>query len=382
MSSVVGRRILLVIHDIGAKGGMEVQAIHLAKGLSAIGARVTVASVLSPAGRDDDFHLTDAGVRVVHLGAAARLRRIASVRRLARLARSSDLVHCTDFDASLWGRLAAIVARRPSVVSSHSFVRELQRSNRGAPRGAAIALHNRVLDPFTARTIACADCQIPLLLSEGVAADKLVHIPNGVPVDELRKQAAKGLTRQRLGIPSSARVIAHVGRVLPSKGQMLTLETVARLRGELGDVHVVFAGSGPALDHVRGRAAELDAEWAHFLGYEPNVAAVFALADLAVLPSRAEAMPMVILEAIAMGIPVVATAVGDVQLMLDSTGAGIAVPVDDSDRYFDACRTVLGSPEVAERLRANGRSAERDIDAGTMVQRYAALFAETLTASG
>jgi glycosyltransferase involved in cell wall biosynthesis len=316
---------------------------------------------------------------VVHLEATTRARKLRTVPRLVRLARRVDLVHCTDFDATLWGRLAATLARRPATVTHHSLMRGLQVSRGGAPRGRAIALHNRLLDPVTTWTVACARCQLPLLEREGVAAKRLVHIPNGVPVGTLREHARSGVTREQLGIPPAAQVIAHVGRVNPHKGQLLTLETVARIRAELGDVHVVFAGSGPDLPRLEARASELGAGWAHVLGHQPNVAAVFALADLAVLPSDAEAMPMVVLEALAVGVPVVATDVGDLPAMLDGTGAGMTVPIGDADAYRRACSEALASPHVRARLRDGARRLDHEIDADTMVARYAALFERTLS---
>ena len=372
-------RVLLVVHDIWAKGGMEVQLVHLAKGLASRGFDVTVASETSRPGVSDDRELTALGVRVVHLEAITRARKPRALPRLVRLARQADLVHCTDFDATLWGRLAASLARRPAIVTHHSLMRGLQVSRGGAPRGRAIALHNRLLDPVTAWTVACARCQFPLLEREGVAPKRLVHIPNGVPVQTLRESSRSGVTREELGIPPAAQVIAHVGRVNRHKGQMLTLETVVRIRADLGDVHLVFAGSGPDLPRLEARARELGTGWAHVLGHQPNAAAVFGLADLAVLPSDAEAMPMVVLEALALDVPVVATDVGDLRAMLDETGAGITVPVGDAGAYLRACRDVLATPELRTRLRDGALRLHDEIDADTMVERYAALFERTLT---
>ena len=361
---------------------MEVQTIHLATGLAALGAGVVVASVMSSSRDDDATGLRDAGVEVVHLGAVGRLARAASVLRLARLARRSELVHCTEFDASLWGRLAGMLVGRPSVVSVHTGAqaRRFETGRLGRAREHVIRLHNRLLDPFTPRTIACARSQVPLLVSEGVAPEKIVVVPNGVPVPALRAQAGSTLTRAGLGIPEDAKVLAQVGRIHGWKGQSLTLETVRRLREDVGDVHVVFAGTGPDLEPLKARARALGADWVHFLGFQPSVGAVFALADLAVLPSQGEAMPMVILEALALGVPVVATDVGDIRAVLEATGAGVTVPVDDEEAYLVACREILTSDELAGRLAANARGAEAEIDAATMVRRYASVFDDALAA--
>ena len=365
-------KVLLVVSSIDTLGGMEVQLAHLASGLADLGHRVRVASLRSrPETPASGQRLeVDPRVEVVHLGARGRKAGLASLRRLAGMARASDLVQCTGWDASLWGRLAAVLVRRPVVVAEHTPGREHQVSSTGAPRKKWIEWHNRLLDPFTDLTVVCAEWQRPMLRGEGVAADKILHIPNGVPVDDLRRRAAGGVSREQLGIPSDAKVLVHVARFAPQKRQELSLRTVARLRETLGDVRIVFAGAGGEADAVRSAAAAMSADWAIFLGRHDNVPSVFALADLAVLPSTGEALPMAVLEAIAVGVPMVATDVGDVGGVLRATGAGVVVPPSDDDAFYEACHRVLADPTLHSQLATSAERARGSIDAQTMVRRY------------
>jgi glycosyltransferase involved in cell wall biosynthesis len=376
-------KLLLLVHDISAVGGMEIQLAALAGGLASAGHDVKLVSIRSRGGdlRPDDPSL-DPGVELVHLGAADRVARARAVPRLARLARASDLVHCTGWDTSLWGRLAAILARRPAIVAEHSGGREYEVSTSGAPRARWIALHNRLLDSFTAATVICANRQRDVLHAEGVNPRSIVLIPNGVPVTRLRAEARRGLTREQLGIPSEAKVLAQVASFRPMKRQVLTLETTARLREAVGDVRVVFAGDGPALQNVRTIAEERGADWAVFLGRQRNVASVFGLADLAVLPSASEAMPMSIIEAIAVGVPVVATDVGDVAETLDRTGAGLHVPPEDPDAFFRCCHALLADQSAHQRFSAAAVAARHEVDAETMVCRYEDVFDRILCGRG
>jgi glycosyltransferase involved in cell wall biosynthesis len=369
-------KLLLAVHDIGTRGGMEVQLAHLAEGLAAAGHQVRLVSVRSFADTDQEpaSRLHDSAVQLAHLGATGRWSKVASLGRLRRLAQRSDVVHCTGWDASLWGRLAAILARRPVIVSEHSPGRQYQVSPAGAPRGGWIASHNRALDRFTAVTVMCAEWQRDMLEREGVARRKLICIPNGVPVNELRKRARIGTTRAQLGIPTDAKVLAQVARFVPQKRQLLALETTARLRRVLGDVRIVFAGEGPELATVRHAAEARGADWAIFLGRHDNIPSVFALSDLAILPSAGEAMPMAIIEAIAVGVPVIATAVGEVGHVLDRTGAGIHVPAADEEAFYLACRRVLSDEAVHSRLASSALAASAQIDAATMVKRYERVF--------
>lgn len=363
--------LLLVTQELVAGGG-ERQVTHLAVGLAALGHPVTLACIGDAAG--DVASLTSAGVRLVALGANARAQRARAVPRLARLARGADVVVCSGWDESLWGRLAAILARRPSIAIEHAFDRSLQTSLDGRSRASWIAWHNRLLDPFTYATVACASAQLPLLRSEGVSARKLVLIPNGVPLAQLRASVAeRPLARAAIGVPDDALLIVHVARLTALKDQARTVATVRALRERLAprDVHVCFAGDGE--DRAALERATAGDPWAHVLGARDDVPALLALADLMVLPSRAEAMPMVIAEAFAVGVPVVATDVGDVGSILRGTGGGIAVALDDGDAFEEACARLLSDSAERARVAAAAGAAAADFDARAMAQRYGAL---------
>ena len=364
------RRLLLVIPMLGGAGA-ENQLVYLAIGLATRGYDVTLAAVVSV--RRDIEPLRAAGVRVVDLGARSRLGKIAALRRLVRLARNADVVHCGLWDATLWARLAAIVARRPVVVAEHSGGREIHRSRTGAPRGRWIAAHHRILSPFTFATVACATWQMPLLEREGVDPDKLVYLPNGVPIDDLQAAADSGPDRAALDLPEDAIVIVHVARLEYMKNQRSSLDTVARLRGVLGDVRLLLVGDGSQRESLERYANSIGAEWSTFLGRRLDVPALLALADLAVLPSLVEGMPMSLIEAIALGVPVVATDVGDVSTTLEQADAGLCVPAGDADAFFEACLSLLLDADKRRAIGQRGRES-RLFDAGTMVDRYAALF--------
>lgn len=359
----------MVIGKLG-RAGAENQLVALASGLARRGDRVTVADLTR--GARDAEPLLEAGVRLLRFDSSPGVRRAAVLPSLVRVAHRHDLVHCTQWDASLWGRLAGIAARRPVVVSDHSADRGHQMSHSGAPRQRLIALHNRLLEPATYATVACAQAQVPLLQSEGVR--RVVHIPNGVSLEALREAATRGPSREQVGIPQDARTIVHVARFHPLKNQRLTLETTARLRDELGDVHVIFVGDGEGRPALEQEAISIGAHWAHFLGRRTDVAALLRLSDLAVLPSLAEAMPMAIVEAMALGVPVVATSVGDVGATLDSTGAGIHVPPGDDDAFFKACRDVLTDPELRGGLASRALLSARGFTVEAMIERYTELF--------
>ena len=367
----------MVIGKLG-RAGAEGQLVALASGLARRGDEVTLADLTQ--GDHDVDPLLDAGVRLLRFDTPAGVRRAAVLPSLVRVARRHDVVHCTMWDASLWGRIAAVAARRPVVVSDHSADRGHQRSHTGAPRERVIGLHNRLLEPATYATVVCAKAQVPLLESEGVR--RLVYIPNGVSLEALAGTGEPGASLEQLGIPDGARTIIHVARFHSLKNQRLTLETTARLREELGEVHVIFVGDGEERAGLEAQASTIGAHWAHFLGHRTDVAALLRLSDLAVLPSLSEAMPMAIVEAMALGVPVVATAVGDVRETLDSTGGGLHVPAGDDDAFFDACRRVLVDDELRRGLARRAADSAQDFTVEAMVEQYSALFEGAVEAAG
>ncbi|HYH62975.1 MAG TPA: glycosyltransferase [Solirubrobacterales bacterium] len=367
-ASKAPRRLLLIINRFASDGGAESQLEQLAAGLARSGHDVTVCCINRA---DRDLSSLEAqGVNVRELHAESRLGRIAAIPALVKLAREAEVVQCTMWDASLWGRIAAILARRPVVVADHAADRSVQVSAKGEPRGRWIALHNRLLDRFTYATVSCATSQTALLESEGVESSRIVHIPNGIPV--AATAAATGATREELGIPAGALVVMQVGVFRPEKEQMGALKAMAAVRRRVDRLHLVFVGDGPLRATVEEEARRENLDWVHFLGFRSDVPELLHLADLMLLPSRSEAMPMSVLEAMAVGVPVVATDVGDVRRTLG--GGGICVPVGDARALEEAAENLLLDGELREEMGQLARRNAGDFDSAVMVERYSELL--------
>ena len=367
-----GRRILLVINALDADGGAEAQLTHLARGLSERDYEVTLCCI--DRCRVDRSVFEERGVRLVELGVESRAQRLLAIPRLARLARKSDIVQCTMWDSSLWGRLAAILARRPVIVADHATDRSVQVSANGDSRADWIERHNRLLDRFTFATVACALSQRPVLESEGVDPEKIVYIPNGVPMSEMAATAAAAPSRAELGLPDDGPLLMQVGVFRPEKNQSGALAAFERLADRFENAQLVFVGRGSELQAVEAEAASTPAtDRIHFLGLRSDVPYLLAHAAVMLLPSLADAMPMVVLEALAIGIPTVASAVGDIPSLL-AGGGGVTVPPGDTEAFAAACGALLTDSSARERMAKAARSASATYDSERMIDRYAALL--------
>lgn len=379
MSAARPLKLLLIVNRLTVAGGAEIQLGHLAVELAGLGHEVTICCIFRS--YVDLGRFEEVGVKVLSLQAETRKERPRALGKLVQLAKAADVVQCTMWDASLWGRIAAIVARRPVIVADHATNRSIQLAASGASRQRWIALHNRLLDRFTYATVICAESQREVLASEGVDPAKIVYIPNGIPLEEIVAEATRPPRRTSLGIDGEGPVLIQIGVFRPEKNQIGGIETVRALRETIPDAQLALVGDGDERVDVEGKATALGTDgWAHFVGFREDIAALLGLADLMLLPSISDTLPVTVLEAMTVGVPVVATDVGDVAATLGE--AGVCVPRPDAGELAAACAAILADPGRRERMAAVGRERSHAFGAAEMARHYAELFAHAAAERG
>ena len=211
------------------------------------------------------------------------------------------------------------------------------------------------------------------LVASGVARERLHLIPNAYQPGERVLSKADALAELKLSLPAGAFVIGWVGRLSREKGPDVLVDALGLLTN--ANVHSVVAGDGPDRPALERRAAALGiSERLHWLGVTPNISRCFSAFDCFALSSRTEGTPIALFEAIAAGVPVVASAVGGVPDVV-SQGEAILVPPDDPPAFARALRDVaLDSPGAADRAaRAMARlHTERSI--GPWLDEYEAVY--------
>lgn len=215
-------------------------------------------------------------------------------------------------------------------------------------------------------------------------------IPYGVDHDAFRPDVARrSLWREKLGIPDDAPMFLSVGRMATKKGYHVLIEALPSLFDERPDVHLVLAGSGDRLEEFRERTSAYS-DRVHFPGsvLRDTLPDLYKSADYFVLPAvhdpqgNVDGLPNVILEAMASGLPVVATAISGIPLAIREGEEGYLVPEQDPEALGVALRRLLDDPEAAKRMGENGRRrAVAELSWDAVAARYRAAYDIALTAN-
>ena len=188
----------------------------------------------------------------------------------------------------------------------------------------------------------------------GVSPELFTTVPNGIA--PLVHRMSRNEARRVLGLDLAQPVVMTVGRLTHMKAQWQLLEAVPDLVTRFPDLAVVLLGDGPLTDALVKRAASLGvAHVVRFPGHRPDARLLLAAADVFVLPSRYEGMPLAALEAMEAGLPVVATrVVGSEEVVMDGV-TGALVPFGRPAELGAALGALLADPALRRRLGAAGR---------------------------
>ena len=297
-----------------------------------------------------------------------------AVLRLARLLRAGrvGIVHTHSEGPLLYGAAAATLARVPRVLHTRHHGPDLGSSPRQL---RLLTAATRWVD----RVVCVAEDGARHCVAEGVAASKVVTVRNGIDLDRF---AFHGPT------PGGPAVI--VGRLAPEKDHATLLRAAAVAARRRPDFRLEIAGDGPCEPALRALAAELDlGGTVRFLGRVDDVPALLARAGLLVLSSRLEGISLTLLEAMASGLPVVATRVGGNPEVVDDGRTGRLVPPASPEALAAAMLDLQGDPDTSLAMGRAGRArAERHFDVRRMVATYERLYddprtdADTLARAG
>lgn len=300
---------------------------------------------------------------------ASRTPTLADLVRLRRTLRrlDPDVVHLHSSSAGLAGRLA-LRGRCPTLFQPHLW------SFQSAPRplrGPAV-VWERWAARWTRHLVCVSDDELAAGRAAGIDAPAEV-VCNGVDTDRLRP-ADRRAARRLLGLPPDVPIAVCVGRLAPLKGQDQLLAAWPAVLARVPDARLVLVGDGALGARWRATIPAATHDSVLWWGHSDEVAAHYAAADVVVVPSRAEGMALVPLEAMACGRSVVAFDVGGVRQSV--AGAGAVLPAGDLPALADAVASRLRHPEVADREGRAGRGRAADLFAAAQATDRLCVLAE------
>ena len=215
-------------------------------------------------------------------------------------------------------------------------------------------------------------------------AAKLLTLHDGIELEAYPSLPARhrDTLRARFAIPAAAPLVITVGALRPAKGVDRMLAALGLLQQRWPELHYLVVGDGEERAALQAVAARLDLDHrVRFIGWRTDVPQLLGCADLFVLPSLEDGLPAVLAEAMASGLPIVASAVGGVPEMIEHEGNGLLVPAGDADSLAAACDQLIASPRRRRAMAERGRqlAAERfAID--VQVARLAGLYDQLIAA--
>lgn len=350
-------RVLYVIDSL-APGGAETSLVEVAPELVRRGVDLHVLSLGSQL--DLAHRLEDSGA-VLHTGSSegSRTANIQAVLRAARAIRP-DLVHTTLYEADIAGRVGA---RLLGVPSSTSLVNDSYGRSHYA-ESSTLKLHAaRGLDGVTARfarrfhaiTTAIAESVAPRI---GVPVEKVEVIPRGRDPRSypFRTAEQRASVRAELELPLDVPVVLAVGRLEPQKGLKHLLDALPAIAANNTGLVTLIAGKdGRAAASLMGQAASSHLD-VRFLGHRTDVANLLAAADVFCFPSEREGFGGVLIEAMAVGCPIVASSIPtSVEVLGGDSEARILTAVGDQADLSRAINKVLSSPDQGSSMANKAR---------------------------
>ena len=205
--------------------------------------------------------------------------------------------------------------------------------------------------------------------------EKMKVIYSGVEIEKFFIPRDKISERKFLGLPERGKIVGCIGRMVPVKGHEYFLEAASIVREKYPEVHFLLQGEGPLRKQLIEKVRNLSlSSCCTFLPSETPVERVLSSLDIFVLPSLNEGMGRVLVEAMATGLPIVATKVGGVPELVKNGINGYLVPPGDKDSMADSIVSLLKNPSLASRMGEKGREMSKNFSAQRMVLEIESLY--------
>jgi glycosyltransferase involved in cell wall biosynthesis len=292
-----------------------------------------------------------------------------------------DLVHCHSTKAGLIGRLGLLGHYVKRLYTPHAFF--TMQPGRLALMKWAVRKLEKSLSSLCDRLIVVSTEERSHALELGIGAAKLCLIPNGVSLDQPRLSASdRNRLRITWGLRDAEVCLGFVGRFANQKSPQTLLRSFATLlKCAAVPVRLVIIGEGPLESSLRNLAAELSIHdqitWLGACDARPLMSAF----DMLILTSESEGHPLVVLEGMARGLPIVATRVGGISETVQHGVNGFITPVKGVQEIATALEILVNNPELRERMGQASLILSRKFSVDQMVDQTIALYEQVISSS-
>ncbi len=290
----------------------------------------------------------------------------------------TTIVHSGNWVTMLEGVVSAKLARVPVAIHMEQGKELSDVNEKGFRKRKRNVLKKYLSYGIDQIVTVSEDLRQEIIRDTGITPGKVISIPNSVPViNKVDKKEGKRMLH-KLGICDNRPLIGTVGRHSTVKNYQFLVQSMPQVLKEFPNAQFVFIGDGPETDNLKNMTKQLKVEksvW--FLGGFKNSKTKLLLQgfDIFVLPSFFEGISFSILEAMSMGIPVVATDVGGNPEVVANGETGFLAPLNDVDMLSNSIIDLLSSNEKAEKMGAMGRKVvEQNFSLEKMVSRYEDLY--------
>ena len=288
------------------------------------------------------------------------------------------IVRTHRYRSNFYGRLAAFLTGVPVIVASvHDNYRKDKRPAR--------KMINRILSKITDKIVAVSeDVKKDIIRYDKTEVSKVMVITNGIDIEKFNPKGNFADIRKEFSIKEGAIVVGFVGRIVPAKGLQYLIDSIPYVKEEFKNIKLLIIGEGSIVAKLHEQAKEKKVyDNIIFTGRRRDIPDILSCIDIFVMPSIAEGLPNALLEAMAMGKPIVATEVGGIPEVIKNGVNGLLVPPRDPIALATAMKGLIGNDRLAAQMGYAARDLVLDkFSMRAITQKWQTLYLSILKEKG
>ena len=315
----------------------------------------------------------DKGINICHLGRNKfDPRTLFDINKIIRK-ENINIIHAHGYGSANFGRLIKLFNKVPVIVHAHD-------DDRNYPLPQKIA--DYLLRNLTDQAIAISEAvRVSCIKKRNIREEKVIVLLNGIPLNDFVAPDKSRIekVRKRLGIKQESNVIGTIARLRKEKGVKYLIQSAVKISDAFPDAVFLIAGDGPLRNELVDLTKKLGLETkVVFAGFCEDIQSIFSIINIVAVPSISEGLGIAVLEAMAMGKPIVATSVGGIIEILRDGETGLLIPPKDQSILADKIIYLINNKNEARRLGLNAKEESKIHDNIAHVQKLGQIYYELI----